>query len=79
MASINVDAKGAELWRASYDGKKDEVKAIIKALSDRDEWTQVLNCQYVSNVISSRKPPHTASYRDSGGSRRCTRPSTRTG
>ena len=78
MASINVKEKGEELWNASEDGKKDEVKAMIEALSPREEWTQVLNYQYVSNVLSSRKePPHTASYWDrttacAGGGRRCT-------
>ena len=74
MASINVKEKGEELYDASYNGKKDEVKATIEALSDREEWTQVLNWQGVSNVLSSRKePPHTASYWDSGtGGRRCT-------
>ena len=63
MASINVNEKGKELWLASENGKKDEVKAMIEALSPREEWTQVLNYQpYVSNVLSSRKkPPHTAS------------------
>ena len=83
MASINVKEKGEELWWASQNGKKDEVKAMIEALSPREEWTQVLNYQYVSNVLSSRKkPPHTASYRYSGagtGSRRCTGPSPTTG
>ena len=81
MASINVDKKGRELWRASRDGKKDKVKAIIKALSPREEWTQVLNYQWVSNVLSSRKePPHAASYWDrGGGGRRCTWPSSTTG
>ena len=81
MASINVDEKGEELWRASTNGEKDEVKAMIKALSDREEWTQVLHWQDVSNVLSSRKePPHTASYWDRGpGGRRCTGPSTTTG
>ena len=62
MASINVYKKGWELYFASQSGKKDEVKAMIKALSPREEWTQVLNYQRVSNVLSSRKePPHTAS------------------
>ena len=80
MASINVNEKGWELYIASRDGKKDEVKAMIEALSPREEWTQVLNWQYVSNVLSSRKePPHAASYRDRGpGGRRCTRPSATT-
>ena len=64
MASINVDEKGYELWLASQNGRKDEVKAMFKALSPREEWTQVLSYQYVSNVLSSRKPPLTASYRD---------------
>ena len=50
MASINVDQKGRELWRASANGKKDEVKAMIKALSPREEWTQVLNWQNVSTA-----------------------------
>ena len=79
MASINVKEKGAELWTASRDGKKDEVKAMIEALSPREEWTQVLN-YHVSNVLSSRKePPHTASYWDRGtGRRRCTWPSSTT-
>ena len=74
MASINVKEKGWELWYASRDGKKDEVKAMIEALSPREEWTQVLNWQDVSNVLSSRKePPLTASYWDRGGGpRRCT-------
>ena len=68
MASINVDEKGRELWNASSDGRKDEVKAMIEALSPREEWTQVLNWQIVSNVLSSRKePPHAASYWDRGG------------
>ena len=49
MASINVKEKGLELWHASQNGKKDEVKAMIEALSDREEWTQVLNWQYVSS------------------------------
>ena len=81
MASINVKEKGYELYIASQRGKKDEVKAMIEALSPREEWTQVLNWQNVSNVLSSRKePPHTASYRDRGaGTRRCTGPSTGTG
>ena len=81
MASINVDQKGKELFIASRDGKKDEVKAMIEALSPREEWTQVLNCQpYVSNVLSSRKPPLTASYWDRcPGTRHCTRPSATTG
>ena len=80
MASINVEEKGGELHLASLHGKKDEVKAMIKALSDREELTQVLNWQNVSNVLSSRKePPHTASYWDRGtGGRRCTGPSTGT-
>ena len=75
MASINVKEKGAELFWASYNGKKDEVKAMIEALSPREEWTQVLNYRFlVSNVLSSRKePPHTASYWDRcSGGRRCT-------
>lgn len=68
MASINVKEKGKELYFASLNGKKDEVKAMIEALSPREEWTQVLNYQYVSNVLSSRKePPHAASYWDRGG------------
>ena len=72
MASINVDEKGYELYKASQLGKKDEVKAMIEALSPREEWTQVLNWQDVSNVLSSRKePPLTASYWDRAtGSRR---------
>ena len=64
---------------ASYYGRKDEVKAMIEALSPREEWTQVLNWKDVSNVLSSRKPPLTASYWDRGGSRRCTRPARTTG
>ena len=82
MASINVDKKGEELYWASANGKKDKVKAMIEALSPREEWTQVLNYQeYVSNVLSSRKePPHAASYGDrTGGGRRCTMPSATTG
>ena len=67
MASINVDAKGKKLWNASMYGEKDEVKAMIEALSPREEWTQVLNWQNMSsNVLSTRKPPHTASYWDRG-------------
>ena len=81
MASINVDEKGRELYFASYLGEKDKVKAMIEALSPREEWTQVLNWLSVSNVLSSRKkPPHTASYWDRGtGTRRCTGPSPTTG
>ena len=81
MASINVDEKGKELFDASRYGRKDDVKAMIKALSPREEWTQVLNWQAVSNVLSSRKePPHTASYWDrrGTGARRCTWPSATT-
>ena len=36
MASINVDEKGEELYIASQNGKKDEVEAIIEALSPRE-------------------------------------------
>ena len=46
MASINVEEKGRELWKASWNGEKDEVKAMIEALSPREEWTQVLNWKY---------------------------------
>ena len=81
MASINVDEKGQELWRASQNGKKDKVKAMIEALSPREEWTQVLNWQDVSNVSLVEKGA--ASHRvllDRGtGGRRCTRPSGTTG
>ena len=57
MASINVNQKGEELYRASYNGKKDEVKAMIKALSPREEWTQVLNWQGVSTANPGCKKP----------------------
>ena len=48
MASINVKEKGLELYWASRNGKKDEVKAMIEALSPREKWTQVLNWKHVS-------------------------------